>query len=507
MTITETSTAAAAAPFTHRQITRVMYGVALCILLSALDQTIVVPAIPAMSGDLPGFGHLSWIVAAYLLTSTAATPIIGKLSDHYGRRGPLLISIVAFTATSLLCGFARSLPEMALFRALQGIGGAGLLAMAHAIIADVASPRERGRYQLYLSGTWGVASIVGPLTGGFLTDHLTWRAIFWINLPLGLLALLLTARALAILPRRRREKAAIDYAGAALLVLTIAAILLVLSWGGGDYDWDSPVILGLAAAAPVLLALLAFQERRIARDPLLPPRLFANRVAVAGFALSFCNAVCMLGTVFLLPLYFQFVRGANAASSGFLLMPFLLAFVVVSYAGGRMGRRIGRTKWLMVAAGAITAAGLALLATAGERTLPALTMLYAVVTGSGIGLIQPCVTTTVQNAVAVRDLGVATSGTLLFRNMGGAFGATLASAILTWRLNAEPRPRGIGAHITLNMAHDAASGLAGVAPDLAATALRVGFHAAFAGCALAAAASFAIALMTRDVPLRMTIDG
>jgi EmrB/QacA subfamily drug resistance transporter len=505
----DTAPAAALAPvFTHQQITRVMMGIALCILLSALDQTIVVPAIPAMSRDLLGFGHLSWIVAAYLLTSTAATPIIGKLSDIYGRRGLLLLSIAAFTATSILCGLARSLPEMTLYRALQGIGGGGLLAMSHATIADVASPRERGRYQLYLSGTWGVASIVGPLAGGFLTDHLSWRYIFWINLPLGLLALLLTGRALAILPPRARVKAKIDYAGAALLTSTVGAILILLSWGGDEYAWDSPVIFGLGAGALSLLFLLSFQERRVASDPLLPPRLFRNSVATCGFALSFCNALCMLGTTFLLPLYFQFLGHADASSSGFLLMPFLLAFVVVSYAGGKLGRRFGRTKWLMVAAGALTAVGLALLGTVGADATPALTMLYAVVTGSGIGLIQPCVTTTVQNAVATRDLGIATSGTLLFRTMGGAFGATLASVILTWRFNAVLRAEGTVAHATLSMMRKgAAGGLAGAPRAALEKAMENAFHAAFLGCALVAAASVAIAVLTPDIPLRTTTDG
>ncbi len=310
---------------------------------------------------------------------------------------------------------------MAAARAIQGVGGAGLIAMSHAVMADIASPRERGRYQLYLSGTWGAAAIVGPLAGGFLTDHLSWRAIFWINLPLGLITFLLTVRALAILPRRQRHRANIDYPGAALLTLAVTAGLLLLSWGGNEYGWTSATILGLGAVCrSTAVGLLSLIEP--ARpDPLFPGWLFANFLALSGFALSFCNAVCMLGATFLLPLYFQFMRGADASSSGVLLMPFLLAFVVWSYVGGRMARRLGRTKWLMAAASAITAAGLLAMATAEDDASHYLTTLYVITVGAGIGLIQPCITMTVQNAVETRDLGVATSGTLLFRMIGGAF--------------------------------------------------------------------------------------
>jgi EmrB/QacA subfamily drug resistance transporter len=479
--------------FTHEQIMRVMWGVAFCIFLSALDQTIVVPAVPAMAKDLKGFGQLSWIVSVYLLTSTAATPILGKLSDSLGRRSLLLLSVVIFTAASMFCALSTSLLEMVLFRAIQGIGGAGLLAMSHAVMADVASPRERGRYQLYLSGTWGVASIIGPLTGGYLTDHLSWRAIFWINLPLGLITFLLTVRALAILPRRRRHAVNIDYPGAALLTLAVTAGLLLLGWGGNEYGWMSPLILGLGVVSAAAVGLLTLIER--ARpDPLFPGRLFTNGIAVSGFALSFCNAICMLGATFLLPLYFQFMRGVNASASGVLLMPFLLAFVVFSYVGGKTARRLGRTKWLMVAASLVTAIGLLFMATAEEDTSHYLTTLYVIVVGAGIGLIQPCITMTVQNAVEMRDLGVATSGTLLFRMIGGAFGATMVGAIVTGRFNALT-----GSHATLGTLRVDAAALSG-----AGHALASGFHFAFLGCAAMSILGFAIAILAEDPMLRTT---
>jgi len=479
--------------FAHEQIMRVMWGIAFCIFLSALDQTIVVPAVPAMAGDLKGFGQLSWIVSVYLLTSTAATPILGKLSDSYGRRSLLLLSVAIFTVASLFCALSTSLLEMVLFRAIQGVGGAGLLAMSHAVMADVASPRERGRYQLYLSGTWGVASIIGPLTGGYLTDHLSWRAIFWINLPLGLVTFLLTVRALAILPRRRRHAANVDYPGAALLTVAVTAGLLLLSWGGNDYGWTSPLILGLGFVSATAVGSLTLIER--ARpDPLFPGRLFSNGIAVSGFALSFCNAICMLGATFLLPLYFQFMRGVNASASGVLLMPFLLAFVVFSYAGGKTARRLGRTKWLMVAASLVTAIGLLLMATAEEDTSHYLTTLYVITIGAGIGLIQPCITMTVQNAVETRDLGVATSGTLLFRMIGGAFGATMVGAIVTGRFNALT-----GEHATLGTLRAQAGSMVG-----AGNALASGFHFAFLGCAAMSILGVSIAILAKDPMLRTT---
>jgi EmrB/QacA subfamily drug resistance transporter len=493
-----------AAPFTHEEIVRVMWGIGLCIFLSALDQTIVVPSVPAMAADLTGFGQLAWIVSVYLLTSTAATPILGKLSDLYGRRATLLASVAIFTAASALCAVSATLPQMVLFRGLQGIGGAGLIAMAHATMADIAAPRERGRYQVYLSGTWGAASIVGPTLGGYLTDHLSWRAIFWINLPLGLLAFVLTQQTLAILPRRPRQSAPIDLPGAIFLIAAVTAGLLLLGWGGNDYDWTSPTIIGLGTVAAISLALLTITER-IVPEPLLPARLFVNPVVRSGFALSLCNAICMMGTTFLLPLYFQFLRGADASSSGIRLMPFLLAFVVLSYVGGRLARRLGRTKWLMVLASAITGIGLALMATTDETTSIAISSAYIVIVGGGIGLIQPCITMTVQNAVEIRDLGIATSGTLLFRMIGGAFGATLVGTIVVSRFNTGMERLGISSDATLatiRAARDHFGDIADLSPAAIEQVLDSSFHLAFLGCATAAALGLLIALAAKDPVLR-----
>src|ERR1700733_858593 len=335
------------ARFTHQQILRVLSGILLCIFLAAIDQTGVIPAVPAIAADLNGFGHLAWIVSAYLLTSTAMTPIYGKLSDIYGRRKLLLVGLAVFAVASALCAMAGTLGQLVIARALQGIGGAGLMAMAQAAIADVVSPRERGRYQGYMASTWGIASIAGPIIGGWVTDTLSWRWIFWVNLPIALIAMLLCDRALRLLPVRAK-RARIDWAGAALLTGAVSAWLLVLSWGGVEMPWNSPALLTLAAAGLALIALLAMQERRFA-DPLLPPRLFSNAVFVRGVGIAFCAALALFGGSFLLPLYFQLVMGMDASASGGLVVPFLASNCVGAIVACSLARRYGKMKRIMVA--------------------------------------------------------------------------------------------------------------------------------------------------------------
>lgn len=463
--------AAASPAYTHRQIIHVIGGIALCILLSALDQTIVAPAIPAMSADLGGFGDFSWIVSAYLLTSTAATPIIGKLSDIYGRRPLTLASIVVFTLASALCGLAQTLPQMIAFRALQGIGGAGLIAMAHAAIADVVTPRERGRYQVYMSGMWGLASIGGPIVGGLMTEQLSWRAIFWVNLPLALAAYRLSGRALRLLPPKGGRGARIDVAGAALLTVAVVACLLLIGRAGKD-GATLAVTLALVGAAGAALAGLLWQERRAA-DPMLPLRLFGDAVVVRGFVMSFSNSLITFATTLLFSLHAQLVSGVGAGQSGLLLTPYLLTFVALSFSGGRLSRRLGRTRAIMSAAFALCTLGLLLLSTLTEASPLYLAVLCTLPIGAGIGLVQPNITVTIQNACERRDVGVATGCMLLLRSIGGAFGAAMAGAIV---------------------AHGMAEGGAG--------ALDASFHLAFLACAGVAAASFAVAITTRDLALR-----
>ena len=413
----------------HPEILPVVRGVALCILLSALDMTIVVPAVPKMAAQLHGNHHLAWIVTAYLLTGTAATPVFGKLSDIYGRRRLLQPAIVLFVLASLGCAIAQTLPQMLLLRALQGVGGAGLITLAQTAMADVIPPRERGRYQIYMSGMWGIASLGGPILGGVLTDTLSWRAIFWINLPLGLAAFISSSRALRGLPAHAPAKAKIDYAGAILLMAPITALLMLISSGGADFAWFSRDTAVLAGAGLLFLGLTILQENHAA-VPMLPLHIFANKIVLGGLARSFTNSLCTFGGILLLPLYFQFVVHTNAAISGLYVTPFMLSFVLLSYVGGQISRRLGRTRPTMLVALLLCVAGLFLLASMGRATPGFLCLIYMIVLGSGIGLLQPNITVAIQNAAARPDVGIATGCMLLFRAIGGATGATLAGTVM-----------------------------------------------------------------------------
>ena len=447
--------------FTHEEILPVIRGVALCLLLAALDQTIIVPAVPRMARDLGGGAHIAWIISAYLLTGTAATPIFGRLSDIYGRRRLMQPAILVFAVASLGCAAAGHFWEITLWRAVQGIGGAGLMVIAQTAIADVAPPRERGRYQIYMSGMWGIASIAGPMLGGALTDSVSWRGIFWINLPLCALAWVMSSRALRRLPPHTGGGKKIDFLGAALLVSAITAWLVLCASGGRDFAWDSRATLILVVAGVVFTGLTAWVEHH-ASVPMLPLRLFSNGTVLGGLLLSATNSLCTFGGSLLLPLFFQYIKHTSAAASGLYTTPFLLAFVVLSYIGGKISRALGRTKPTMLVALAVCVLGLGLLATMDAGTPLVLCEIYSVCLGGGIGLVQPNITVAIQNAAERGDVGVATGCMLLFRAIGGAFGATLAAVML--------------------MAH--------------------GFGAGFGACAVVALLAVGIAAVMRDALLR-----
>ncbi len=489
--------------FTHQQILKVLSGILLCIFLAAIDQTVVIPAVPAMAADLHGFNHLAWIVSAYLLTSTAMTPVYGKLSDIYGPRRPLLVALAVFGLASALCAVSANLWQLVAARALQGIGGAGLMAMAQASIANVVSPRERGRYQGYMASTWGVASIAGPIIGGWITDTLTWRWIFWLNLPVALVAMVLCHRALRLI-QARGGKARIDWMGAVLLTAAVSAWLLVLSWGGVEMPWTAPPLLGIAALGLLLMALLARQERRVA-DPLLPPRLFANAVFVRGVAIAFCGAFALFAGTFLLPLFFQLVRGVNAAASGLLVVPFLGSNCAGAWFAGSLARRRGKMKAIMVAGVAASMAGFVLLALTGPAT-PRLPLIASqLVLGFGIGMVMPSSLVCVQNAAERRDVGAATGCILFLRSMGGAFGITLVGTLLASSFASRLAAIGIATHINLGQIRQGAGALPGIAPAMlphVQAALAGAFHLAFIACALAMAAGLVVMRGMRDLPLR-----
>ena len=488
--------------FSHQQILRVVTGIMLCILLAALDQTVVIPAVPAIATELGAFGHLSWIVTAYLLTSTAVTPIYGKLSDMYGRRVLLVFALLVFIAASVLCAIAHSLPFLIGARAIQGIGGGGLMAMSQAAIADVVSPRERGRYQGYMAGMWGVASVGGPVVGGWFTDHLSWTFVFWMNVPLGLAALVLCNRALKLLPVRG-VGGKIDYIGAALLMGTVTACLLVLSWGGVEYPWGSVPVLGVLALAVVLGAVLIWHELRTP-DAILPPRVFANAVFTRGVILSFLVSLGLFGTTFLLPLYFQLVRGADASSSGFQVIPFLASSVVGAMLGGTLARRLGRTKGIIFWALVASCLGFAVLATISMHTPLIVVLVTVAVVGTGIGVCMPSVLVTVQNASAARDVGAATGALLFLRSMGSAFGTTMVGALLTLAFAATLAGQGYSGMTDLSVVKPGGAlfAMGPAAQSAGIAAIVAGFRLAFGACAVMTLVAVMVAAGLRDIPLR-----
>lgn len=482
--------------YTHQQILRVITGILLCIFLSSLDQTVIIPAVPAIAADLNAFGHLAWIVTAYLLTSTAATPIIGKLSDIWGRRALLIPSLIIFILASLACGFAQSLPQLIIARAVQGLGGAGLMSMAQASIADVVAPRERGRYQGYMASMWGISSIAGPIVGGWVTDHLSWRWIFWANLPIGLVALFLCERALRMIKTQKRA-VQIDYLGSALLIGSVTALLLMLSWGGVELPWTSAPVVTLGVVGLGLMVVLIWQERRAA-DPILPPRLFANRTFFFGVLIAFFTSLGLFGATFLLPLYLQLVMGFDAATSGLLVVPFLASSVVGAFIGGQIARRIGRTKGLVVAglvACALGFLGLTLQADGGSLYL---VLPFSALIGLGIGVTMPSILMQVQNAAERRDVGAATGSLLFLRSMGGAFGSTIVGSLLASRFNAGLAAAGLPA-IDLGSLRGAT---AGTTLTEARAALASGFALGFGVCLGLLLIAVIIGALMKDLQLR-----
>ncbi|HEX9344077.1 MAG TPA: MDR family MFS transporter [Actinomycetota bacterium] len=489
----------------HRQIQIVFLGLMLGMLLAALDQTIVSTALPTIVGDLGGLTHLSWVVTAYLLASTASTPLYGKLGDLYGRKIIFQAAIVIFLAGSALSGLSQNMNELIAFRALQGLGAGGLMASALAIIGDVVAPRERGRYQGYMGGVFAFASVAGPLTGGFFTDHLSWRWVFYINLPIGALALVVTSIVLD-LPFRRVQRR-IDWLGAGLIVAAVTSILLVTVWGGDQYAWGSPQILGLAAAGLVLLALFILQERR-AEEPILPPHLFANGIFRVSLLLMFLVAIGLFGALVYLPVFLQLATGASATNSGLLLLPLMAGLLCTSIASGQLITRTGHYKWSPLTGTFIMTIGLFLLSRMTIDTTRLTSGLYMLVLGFGLGGLMQVSVLATQNAVDRRDLGTATSAIGFFRNLGGAVGVAGFGAVFTNRL-AHYLPQHLPASALGRFNVKALQGspstihqLPPVLRDGIAQSFAQAIHVVYLVAVPVAALSFVVALFLKELPLR-----
>ena len=445
-------------------------GILMCTLLTALDQTVVLPAIPQMAATLSGGGQLSWVVSAYLLTNTATTPIYGKLSDQMGRRAVLAPALVFFILASVLCALADSVPMLIAGRALQGLGGGALMAVAQSAVADVIPPRERGRYQAFFAGTWAFSSIAGPIAGGFITQHLSWRYIFWANLPLGLLALGLSWRGLAgLVPTGARGR--IDYAGAALVLFSVGALLLALSAGGVDFPWVSAPEAGIFAAGAVGLAVLVWQQRR-ATAPLLPGALLARPAYRDVLLVSGLNSAALIGAVFLLPLLLQWLYRQSPSAAGLDVVPLLFTTTIGAFAAGQVTRRTGGVRPVILAGLVVAGVAFALLAAAPGAGGLVYPVGVSGLAGLGMGCLMPSTLIAAQSQAARGDVGAATGTLLLARALGGAFGATMAGAFL--------------AIARENLVH--------------------GFRQGFFACAVVQAVAALLAWRMQDVQLRNTVE-
>lgn len=493
------------APLSHREVLVILCSVLVSLFLAALDQTIVATALPTIAAEYHSVEHLSWIVSVYLLTSTASTPIYGKLSDIYGRRALLTVAIATFVAASALCALAQDMAQLIAARAIQGIGGGALISLTQATIADVIAPRDRGRYQGYIATVWASASVGGPLLGGLFVDYLSWRWVFWINLPIGLAALVAARIALRKLPVHP-VKHRIDYLGAALLVAGVSSLLIVFSSGGAALPWTSPVLLGLGALGIVLIAAFVVWERR-APEPILPPRLFRNPVVRIANLASFIWSMAFIGGVVFMPLFLQLVGGASASQSGLLLMPLTMGVVVGATTSGRIMVMTGRYKAMPLTGLAMSVVVFMILGRADADLSRLATIAYLAVLGIGLGLVIPPMLVAVQNAVEKRDLGTATSAVTFFRSMGGSFGVAALGAILVAALGHHidaagiPGAEGLGAAI-LRDGQGALSGLPEAARAQAAGAAARAFHPMFIACAAVSALTFIVILFLKEIPLR-----
>jgi EmrB/QacA subfamily drug resistance transporter len=415
----------------RRELLITFSGLLLVMLLGALDSTIVATALPTIVGELGGLERLAWVVTAYLLAQTVVTPIYGKLGDLYGRKIVLQVGIVIFLVGSALCGASGSMLQLISFRALQGLGGGGLIVTTQAVVGDIVPPRERGRYQGIFGAVFGVSSIAGPLLGGYFTTNLSWRWIFYINLPLGLLAFGVIAATLPSLEERVRHE--IDYLGAALLAIALSALVILTDLGGVTYPWDSAQIIVLAVIAIAGLIGFVLAERRAA-EPVLPLRLFENRTFTVTAAIALIVGFALFGSVTYLPLFLQVVGGASPTGSGLQMLPMMGGMLLTSIASGQLISRWGRYKPFPIVGTAVMAVGLFLLSTMSPETTVTGASINMLVLGLGLGMVMQVLVIVVQNAVDYSDLGVATSGATLFRLIGGSLGTAIFGAIFASRL-------------------------------------------------------------------------
>jgi EmrB/QacA subfamily drug resistance transporter len=489
------------------QVRAAFSGLVLVMLLAALDSTIVSTALPTIVGELGGLERLAWVVTAYLLAQTVVTPVYGKLGDLYGRKGVLQSAVVIFLIGSALCGISRNMMQLIGFRGVQGLGAGGLTVVTQAVVGDLVSPRERGKYQGIFGAVFGGASIAGPLLGGYFTTHLSWRWIFYVNVPIGVIALVVLA---ATLPSQSiRTKRAIDYTGSALLAVVLASLTLLSDLGGTTYSWTSPTMLALMATTIVSLLLFLIVEHR-AEEPVLPLRLFTIRTVAVASAVGFIVGFALFGSVVYLPLFLQIVKQESPTASGLQMLPMMGGMLVTSIASGQLISRTGRYKIFPIVGTAVMTLGLFLLARMSASTSVMTASLIMLVLGLGLGMVMQVLVIAVQNAVSYQDLGVATSGATLFRLIGGSLGTAVLGAVfasrLTRNLAAAMPDGGVGSAIkTSGMSAHAMAALSPEARAAYQLAFTRSLDTVFLVAMGIAAVGFLLVWLMPEQPLRKTV--
>jgi EmrB/QacA subfamily drug resistance transporter len=492
--------------YTHSEIMVIMGALMLVMLLAALDQTIVATALPRIATELHDLNKLSWVATAYLLTSAISTPIYGKISDLFGRKKIFQTAIVIFLVGSVLCGVSQNMNQLVAARAIQGIGAGGLMALVMAIVGDIIPPRERGRYTGYFVGVFAVSSVAGPLLGGFLTDSLSWRWVFFVNIPLGFVALLAVAARLHLPVYKRDHK--IDYTGATLLSASSVSLLLAAVWGGTTYAWSSPQIISLIIAGLVLALGFVFYEKRAA-EPIIPMRLFKNDIFNVSVILSLLSGIAMFAAILYIPLYQQIVRGYSPTKSGLLMLPLVLGLLSASIFVGRLTSKLGKYRIFPIIGTLITSLGLWLFSHLTLTTSEWVLGIWMLVLGIGLGSFMQIMTLAIQNSVDRSEMGTATSSATFFRSLGSSFGGAIFGSVLISRLGFHLQasiPPGSSAHIDPSAIQKGAN-IQNLPPEIAEKILNafvLSFHDMFLLTIPFALLAFVVSLFLRETPLRST---